>query len=90
MEIVTPLAAKATKSIIDAAGRRLRGLFATPEKENALRACVDAGLAAVLIAEKISPGNTAQVRTVMKKVAQSVQSDQTRARAKKVLQTPQP
>jgi len=45
----------------------------------------DAGFAAVLIAEKISGPNKGQVRAVMQKVAETVQSEKTRARAKKVL-----
>ncbi len=50
----------------------------------------DAGFVAVLIAEKISGPNKGQVRAVMQKVAKTVQSEQTRARAKKVLEAPQP
>ena len=46
----------------------------------------DAGFAAVLIAEKISGGNKGQVRAVMQKVAETVQSEKTRDRAKKVLE----
>ena len=49
----------------------------------------DAGLAAVLIAEKIRPGHTDQVRAVMRKVAETAQSEETRARAKKVLEATQ-
>jgi len=52
----------------------------------------DAGFVAVLIAEKISGPNgpnKGQVRAVMQKVAKTVQSDQTRARAKKVLEAGQ-
>jgi len=50
----------------------------------------DAGFAAVLIAEKISGGNKGQVRAVMQKVAETVQSEKTRDRAKKVLEASQP
>ena len=50
----------------------------------------DAGLSAVLIAEKISPDKKAQVRTVMQKVVRTVKSEKTRDRAKKVLEPPQP
>ncbi len=50
----------------------------------------DAGFVAVLIAEKISGPNKGQVRAVMQKVAKTVQSERTRARAKKVLEAPQP
>jgi len=50
----------------------------------------NAGFAAVLIAEKISGGNKNQVRAVMQKVAKTVQSEKTRARAKKVMEAPQP
>ena len=46
----------------------------------------DAGFAAVLIAEKISGGNRGQVRAVMQKVAETVRSEKTRDRAKKVLE----
>ncbi len=49
----------------------------------------DAGLAAVLIAEKIGPAKTAQARTVMQKVLRTVKSDRTRDRAKTVLEPPQ-
>jgi len=45
----------------------------------------DAGLAAVLIAEKISADKRDQVRSAMQKVAKTVRSEKTRARAKKVL-----
>ena len=50
----------------------------------------DAGLAAVLIAEKIGADKSAQVRPVMQRVAKTVTSEKTRARAKKVLEPPQP
>ena len=50
----------------------------------------DAGFVAVLIAEKISGGNKSQVRAVMQKVAETVKSEKTRARAKKVLEASQP
>jgi len=50
----------------------------------------DAGFVAVLIAEKISGGNKDQVRAVMQKVAETVQSEKTRDRAKKVLEASQP
>ena len=50
----------------------------------------DAGFVAVLIAEKISGGNKDQVRAVMQKVAEIVQSEKTRDRAKKVLEASQP
>ena len=50
----------------------------------------DAGFAAVLIAEKIGSDNTGQVRAVMHKVAETVQSEKTRQRAKKVIEKPQP
>ena len=50
----------------------------------------DAGFVAVLIAEKISGPNKGQVRAVMQKVAKTVQSEETRARAKKVLEAPRP
>ena len=50
----------------------------------------DAGFVAVLIAEKISGGNKSQVRAVMQKVAETVQSEKTRDRAKKVLEASQP
>ncbi|MCH8217747.1 MAG: HEAT repeat domain-containing protein [Planctomycetes bacterium] len=50
----------------------------------------DAGFAAVLIAEKINGGNTGQVRAVMQKVADTVQSEKTRDRAKKVMEASQP
>ena len=50
----------------------------------------EACFVAVLIAEKISGGNKSQVRAVMQKVAETVQSEKTRARAKKVLEPPQP
>ena len=50
----------------------------------------DAGFVAVLIAEKISGPNKGQVRAVMQKVAETVQSETTRARAKKVLEATQP
>jgi HEAT repeat protein len=46
----------------------------------------DAGLAAVLIAEKINTDNKGQVRAVIQKVAETVQSEKTRDRAKKVLE----
>jgi len=46
----------------------------------------DAGFAAVLIAEKSSGGDKAQVRAVMQKVAQTVKNPKTRDRAKKVLE----
>ena len=45
----------------------------------------DAGFAAVLIAEKIGGGNRGQVRAVMQKVSETVRSEKTRDRAKKVL-----
>jgi len=48
----------------------------------------DAGFVAVLIAEKISGGDKAQVRAVMQKVARTVKSKKTRDRAKKVLAAP--
>ncbi len=48
----------------------------------------DAGLTAVLIAEKISESNRNQVLTVMQKVLQTVQNKATRYRAEKVLQQP--
>lgn len=50
----------------------------------------DAGFVAVLIAEKISGGHEGQMRAVMQKVAESVQSEKTRDRAKKVLEASQP
>jgi HEAT repeat protein len=50
----------------------------------------DAGLAAVLIAEKIHENKTAPVRTVMQKVAKTVKNKKTQDRAKKVLEAPQP
>ncbi len=50
----------------------------------------DAGLAAVLIAEKISGDKESQVRTVMQKVAKTVKNKKTQDRAKKVLEAPQP
>jgi len=50
----------------------------------------DAGFVAVLIAEKISGDNKDQVRAVMQKVAETVQSEKTRDRAKKVLAASQP
>lgn len=50
----------------------------------------DAGFVAVLIAEKISGGNKDQVRAVMQKVAETVQNEKTRDRAKKVLEASQP
>ena len=46
----------------------------------------DAGFAAVLIAEKISGGDKAQVRAVMRKVAQTVKNPKTLDRARKVLE----
>jgi len=46
----------------------------------------DAGFAAVMIAEKISGGDKAQVRAVMQKVAKTVKNPKTRDRAKKVLE----
>lgn len=45
----------------------------------------DAGFAAVTIAEKISKDNKEQVRAVMQKVIETVQSEKTRTRAKTVL-----
>ncbi len=50
----------------------------------------DAGLAAVLIAEKISEGKRSQVHPVMQKVANTVKNKRTQARAKKVLEAPEP
>jgi len=50
----------------------------------------DAGFAAVLIAEKISGDNKSQVRAVMQKVGETVHSEETRDRAKKVLEACQP
>jgi HEAT repeat protein len=50
----------------------------------------DAGLAAVLIAEKIGADKKAQVRPVMQKVAKTVKNEKTRDRALKVLEPPQP
>ena len=50
----------------------------------------DAGFVAVLIAERISGGNTGQVQAVMQKVAETVQSQKTRDRAKKVMEASQP
>ncbi len=50
----------------------------------------DACFAAVLIAEKISGTDKARVRAVMQKVVQNARSEETRARAKKVLQATQP
>jgi len=50
----------------------------------------DAGLAAVLIAEKIRPADRDRLRAVMRKVARTVRNEQTRARAKKILEAPQP
>jgi len=49
----------------------------------------DAGFVAVLIAEKISQPNKGQVRAVMRKVAETVKSENTRARATKVLEAGQ-
>ena len=46
----------------------------------------DAGFAAVMIAEKISGDDKAQVRAVMQKVAKTVKNAKTRDRAKKVLE----
>jgi len=46
----------------------------------------DAGFVAVLIAEKINTDNKGQVRAVIQKVAETVQSEKTRDRAKKVLE----
>jgi HEAT repeat protein len=46
----------------------------------------DAGFVAVLIAEKIIESNQDQVRSVMQKVVQSVQNEETRAGARKVLE----
>ena len=50
----------------------------------------DAGFVAVLIAEKISGGNKAQVRAVMQKVERTVKNEKTRARAKKMLEMSKP
>ena len=50
----------------------------------------DAGLAAVLIGEKIGGDKTGQVQIVMQKVARTVKSEKTKDRAKKILETPQP
>jgi len=46
----------------------------------------DAGLAAVLIAEKIGEGDKGKVRAVMQKVTQAVRNAKTKDRAKKVLE----
>jgi len=50
----------------------------------------DAGFVAVRIAEKISGDNKSQVRPVMQKVAETVQSQETRDRAKKILEASRP
>ena len=50
----------------------------------------EACFVAVLIAEKISGDSKSQVRAVMQKVAETVQSEKTRDRAKKVLEASQP
>ncbi|MCP4451553.1 MAG: hypothetical protein GY809_08830, partial [Planctomycetes bacterium] len=49
----------------------------------------DAGLAAVVIAEKIGKDKQDQARAVMQKVAKTVKREKTRDRAKKVLEAPQ-
>ncbi|MCF7972819.1 MAG: HEAT repeat domain-containing protein [Phycisphaerae bacterium] len=48
----------------------------------------DAGLAAVLIAEKIGQGHRDQVTAVMQKVVKTAQRETTRDRARKVLEAP--
>ena len=50
----------------------------------------DAGFVAVLIAEKIGADHKDQVRAVMQKVAETVRSEETRDRARKVLEVSQP
>ncbi|MBN1815848.1 MAG: HEAT repeat domain-containing protein [Sedimentisphaerales bacterium] len=70
------------------------GTVPTPESLVLAASCLDqpeiaedAALAAVLIAEKIGKDNTNQVRTAMQKVIETVQSETTRDRAKKILET---
>jgi hypothetical protein len=50
----------------------------------------DSGFVAVRIAEKISGDNKSQVRAVVQKVAETVQSEETRNRAKKILEASRP
>ncbi len=50
----------------------------------------DAGLAAVLIAEKIAKDKKTHVQTILQKVTETVQSKKTRDRANKVLEALQP
>jgi HEAT repeat protein len=68
------------------------GGIATPESLAVVTPALDqptlaqeAGLAAVMIAEKMDSGNKAEVRAAMQKVLQSAKSGQIRQRAQKVL-----